>query len=239
MIMNKIKQTKIKQLLVATILTASLATVVPNTSATVVYANQNQTTSNINARLAHLNKSITNNYLGIKNQGVWEGYIRDLKPLVNSLPNSAQKTSYRAQITQIEKLILAMSRINQVEKSMSTNANVIRNTPTWELYLQLAKPDLDSLDKKLFSKQHSELSERLKECENKVYIIKGIFEIELQRAEEKYLEAYKLQYTDPLLATERLKEAEVMANNLNTHVLKDQLVKKIETLKNTLENMLK
>lgn len=122
---------------------------------------------NARAKVSHLTKSLKTNYLGLKNQGTWELYIKQSRDLINKIPNLEKKErdSLTVEVNKSEALVKGLSRINQVEKSMEVNAKVMRNVPQWEQYLELAKIDLEKVDQGIFSSEYKKLINRLNVCQ--------------------------------------------------------------------------
>lgn len=121
-----------------------------------------KTLTTVNAKLAHLNTSLHKNYLGIKNQAQWQAYINEIRSLVTKLPSNekAQAQKITESVNKAESLVRALSRINQVEKSMDQNAKIIKNVKQWDIYLELADRDLARVDKNEFAKEITELTNR-------------------------------------------------------------------------------
>lgn len=122
------------------------------------------------ARVSHIKTSLHKNYLGLKNQGTWEGYIREVREVFKKIPASqeSQVDKLVTEVDKAEKLVTALSRINQVEKSMEVNALRIGNVPQWQNYLALGIQDLEKVDKVEFSAEIEELENRENICKEKV-----------------------------------------------------------------------
>lgn len=89
-------------------------------------------------KIEQLRNSLKKNYLGLKNLGTWQTYIRDAKNLTARLPNGSTKNLYYSRIDSAERLVNAAAAVNQLEKSMEVNAHVMRNVPTWINYVDIA-----------------------------------------------------------------------------------------------------
>lgn len=129
------------------------------------------------AHLSHLNYSLHNNYLGLKNQGQWESYISEIKVLIKQIPSSesAEAKKLTESLTKAEALVRALSRINQVEKSMEVNSKTIGNVKQWNIYLYLGDNDLERVDKTEFSKEVTELTNRRNVCQSTVDSIQSSY----------------------------------------------------------------
>lgn len=136
---------------------------------------ETKTLGNARAKISHLTKSLKTNYLGLKNQGTWEIYIKQARDLINKIPSLEKKErdSLIVEVNKSEALVKGLSRINQVEKSMEINAKVMRNVPTWEQYLELAKIDLAKVDQNTFSSEYKQLIDRSNICQEVVNSIKA------------------------------------------------------------------
>ncbi|MEG2892675.1 MAG: alpha/beta hydrolase [Clostridium sp.] len=115
----------------------------------------------VKAKVDKITSSLKTNYLGLKNVGQWQQYIKEARALAGKLPSGSVKNKYIDQINKAEALVNAAARVNKVEQSMSTNAHSINNATTWEQYINLAKTDLAKVDKNIFGKQISELNSRI------------------------------------------------------------------------------
>lgn len=120
-------------------------------------------------KLKHLEKSLRTNYLGIKNQPIWETYIKQIKDLIKTFPSSEKKdgSTLTLYVNKVEALVNAIARINHVEKSMQPkekggygNALIPKNVPQWEKYIELANLDLEKIDKSQFLAQYEDLIKR-------------------------------------------------------------------------------
>lgn len=92
-------------------------------------------TATVNGKIQHLKNSIKSYYLGLKNVGTWQGYISEARELTSKLPNGVIKDSYYSKIEEAENVVNAAATINQLEKSLESNAHVMRNVPQWIEYV--------------------------------------------------------------------------------------------------------
>lgn len=115
----------------------------------------------VNNKISHLENSIKNNYLGLKNQAQWEIYIKEARSLNSKLPNGSTKNSYAGRINKAEDVVKAAARVNQLEFSMAKNAHTLKNLPQWNIYFDLAVTDMLKMDRSQYAAQYDELSERL------------------------------------------------------------------------------
>lgn len=138
--------------------------------------------------MAHLNKSLHTNYLGLKNQGQWQEYIKQVRNLITKIPSSERTSAQNLTnaVNKAESLVQSLSRINQVEKSMSQNAHVIRNVRQWNLYLDLAKSDLSRVDRSEFDAEYNELVKRMKVCKDVADKLQSEYNIKLDKVVDLY-----------------------------------------------------
>lgn len=155
----KLKKRKIVALSIALTLATSNSLYLYKTNT--VYA-ASSTLTEAKAVMSHLSKSIHTNYLGLKNQGTWELYIKQIRNLINKLPSSekAEGNKLTVEVNKAANLVMAVARINQVEKSMEVNTPRIGNVITWNNYLVLGEQDLAKVDKTEFSKEIKNLQDR-------------------------------------------------------------------------------
>ncbi|MEG0371826.1 MAG: hypothetical protein RR645_05995 [Clostridium sp.] len=187
--------------------------------ARVVYAASKQL-SDSRARVSHLYKSIHTNYLGIKNQGQWQEYIRVIRAVLSTLPLSEKvyKDKLTSDVNKAEKLVSSLSRINQVEKSIGSNTPRIGNTRQWDFYLVLGEQDLSKVDKTEFLKEVSELQGRLNKCYQTVERVIADYNV-------KYDAALKLYNTaEQSLSIDDGKRADEAARKLGSCEDSSQLV---------------
>lgn len=142
-----------------------------------VYASESKAIKDARAKISHITYSLKTNYLGLKNQGQWEIYIKEAKGLINKIPRKENVVAKElsTEVNRDEALVKAVARINQVEKSMTPkeeggygNALIPKNVPQWQEYIRLANIDLEKVDKKLFKDQYNELIKRRDIVNNKL-----------------------------------------------------------------------
>lgn len=213
--MIKISKKAIGIAMISMMTITTLSTVLGTDSVSIVYAAESKELRNAKAKISHLTSSLKTNYLGLKNQGMWQIYIKQSRDLIKKIPNSekVQKNNLTLEVNKDESLVNALGRVNQVEKSITPkdkggygNSLTIKNAETWNEYLRLAKTDLEKVDKNIFKKQYDELIARLN---NVSLIVKGIedkFQVEYEKIVKLYEEAKKSGNLDKL--KEVLKEAE-------------------------------
>ena len=155
-----------------------------------VKASESTALKNAKSKISHLTYSLKNNYLGIKNQGTWEMYIRKARDLISKIPSSekVEKDKLTQELNRDEALVRALSRINQVEKSMAPKSEGgygnylgIKNAETWREYLRLASIDLEKVDKVVFKKQYDELKSRMNKVSLAVKEIEDKFQVEYDK----------------------------------------------------------
>ncbi|MEG0129803.1 MAG: hypothetical protein RR539_09980 [Clostridium sp.] len=217
------------------ILSGSLAGVMTLTGAvgalsTVEVQSVQASTNNIkklDAKISQVVSSLKKNYLGLKNVGQWQKYIKECKDLLAKIPSGSTKNKYAETISKAEALINAAARVNQVEKSMSSNSHSMKNVDTWEQYVELAKKDLTKVDQKEFKKQIEELKER---TAVKVLLMDKVkvahFEA-VKKVEAIVKEAEALVKTDKTKALEKYKEARNAGEKLSSHSSKTNLLNNI------------
>lgn len=178
------------------------------------------------AKVNHLNWSLHNNYLGIKNQGQWQEYIKGIRSSIKNIPSSekSQANTLTASVNKAESLVNGLSRINQVEKSMESNTPRIGNVRQWNNYLTLGKQDLDKVDKGEFSKEIDKLTTRLNICENKVTSIVNEYNVKFDKVSALYKNAKSLR------DKEEAAKAYNEAKNLSTCEESNMLVYKCKLL---------
>lgn len=184
---------KINKLMIAMI-GSSLILFNGNTSVSAESKNLNDA----KAKVSHLKKSLHNNYLGIKNQGQWEEYIKGIRYTVSMVPLSEKSEANKIleEVTKAEKLVKGLSRINQVEKSMEVNTHRIGNVRQWNNYLLLGRQDLSKVDTVEFSKEIDELTKRLNQCNNIVQSIESDFKKKFDEIRSLIYEAEKSKNKD-------------------------------------------
>lgn len=190
--MVQLKNKIIGTLLVGSLSIATLSgAIISNNDIKVVYAAESNALKNAKAKINHLTKSLKTNYLGIKNQAMWETYISQARNLIAKISNSESKQSdaLTLEVNKNEALVYALARINQVEKSTSTNSKTIGNAETWNEYLRLAKIDLNDVDKNIFKKQYDELISRMNKVSLIVKNIEDKFQIQYDKVAKLFEEA--------------------------------------------------
>ncbi|MEF9953291.1 MAG: hypothetical protein RR840_06730 [Clostridium sp.] len=135
-------------------------------------ASANKLVHDVNAKIEHITYSLKKNYLGLKNVGQWQAYLKEANTLNAKLPKGSSRDRYQARINRAEALVNASARVNKVEQSMEVNAHTIKNVPQWSQYIVLAKEDLGKVDLNVFKPQYNELLERVAERNQKIEDIK-------------------------------------------------------------------
>ncbi|KMT22897.1 hypothetical protein [Clostridium cylindrosporum] len=192
----------------------------------VANAAESQASKDAKAKISHLIYSINNNYAGIKNQAQWEAYAKQAYALIAKMPTAeaAQAAELNAKVDAISDTVLAIARINQVEKSYATNHQGIKNASQWREYLDLAKEDMKSVDQSVFAAKYEELVKRFNEASDNVKKIEDAYAVELAAAEKLYDAAKASMNLDD--ANKALAAAEA----LGTHATSDALEAKVKGL---------
>lgn len=156
----------------------------------VVHASSNSL-SEAKARIDHLSWSLHNNYLGIKNQGQWQAYIKEIRRTLQSSPETGTQEviDLLKFVDKAEALVQGLSRINQVEKSIQTNFLGIKNARQWNYYIILAEYDLLKVDKGEFNKEYNELLNRMEKCQITIEGIETRFQSDYDNALKVYFKA--------------------------------------------------
>ncbi|KMT23341.1 Ig-like domain-containing protein [Clostridium cylindrosporum] len=128
----------------------------------------------VHYKIEHLRSSLKKNYLGLKNVGQWQKYIKEARALNAKLPNGSTKTKYAERINTAEALVNAAARVNQLEFSMDKNAHVMANVPQWGEYVDLAIEDLEKVDINQYEAQYNSLVDRLEKRILDIYEILGL-----------------------------------------------------------------
>lgn len=117
----------------------------------------------VKAKTQHLVNSLHSNYLGIKNQGKWQEYIREIRLLVNKLPSGENQgvNEIIEIVNKAEGLVNSLASINQVEKSLESNSLTMGNVRVWNYYIMVSRSELSRVDKTQFSKEYSKLASRM------------------------------------------------------------------------------
>lgn len=182
--------------------------------------------SNAKAKIDHAIYSINKNYAGIKNQVTWEGYIKEARDLVDKIPSSesAEIRSLTNRIDGLEDTVIAIARINHVEKSLEENFVGIKNVPQWKEYLEIAAEKMKSIDRTVFEKKYAELAERHNKVSEKVKAVEDAHNKALAEVEKLYETAVESQKLED--ANKALEEAK----KLGSHSTTTNLINKIESL---------
>ncbi|MEG2892679.1 MAG: PEGA domain-containing protein [Clostridium sp.] len=196
----------------------------------VAEASVNKLVNDVHAKIEHITYSLKKNYLGLKNVGQWQSYIKEAKELNAKLPKGSSRDKYAARIDRADALINAAARVNKVEQSMEVNANVIKNVPQWHKYIELAKEDLTKVDLGVFKSQYNELLERVADRSEAMEVIKTEYTNSYKKVDTLVQEAKKLLGTDKEAAKKKLEEAKKLAEKLQSHSSKDELIGKIDEM---------
>ncbi|MEG0370690.1 MAG: hypothetical protein RR645_00165, partial [Clostridium sp.] len=180
-----------------------------------VEAATNKEVNALHAKVGHITYSLKTNYLGLKNVGQWQKYIKEAKELNDKLPKGSVKDKYSAKIKRAEALINAAARVNHVEKSIETNAQTMENVPQWEEYIKLAKIDLDKVDLMIFKAQYNELLERAALKKKVVNEVKANGEkIELLKKDGSNIEKLNYKYNVEILGNKTALSNSTIKGNL-------------------------
>ena len=196
-------------------------------------ATESQAVKNAKAKINHLIWSINNNYAGLKNQAQWEAYVKEAKALIAKIPagEKAQADALTKQVAGISDTIMAIARINQVEKSYATNYKGIKNAAQWREYLDLATEDLKSVDKSVFAAKYEELVERLNKASDDVAAIEDAHFAEIEKIEAKLEKAEKAGDVDAL---KELLDVDMkkLGSHISTDELRDKIIDAIDAVNN-------
>lgn len=182
-------------------------------------------------KIDHLTYSLKHNYLGIKNQAQWELYIKETRNVIETIPRRelVKARELTRTLDKAQELVNAVSRINQVEKSMETNYHGIKNAEQWSEYLELARRSLTLVDQNVYRDQHDSLVVRKDQCQRIVDSITNSFNKEYLLAFKKYEEAkYTMDLDD---ANNALKAAEALGTCEKSDNLEKDCKKLIEDIK--------
>lgn len=164
------------------------------------YAAESKELRAAKAKVSHLTKSLKTNYLGLKNQTMWEKYILESKHLISTISmfEWREADSLSIEVNKDECLVKALGRINHVEKSILPKSQGgygnylgIKNAETWREYLKLATTELESVDKTIFKNQYNELIGRMNKVSIIVKDIEDKYQIQYDKVYNQYLEARK------------------------------------------------
>lgn len=217
---------------------ASVSGVVNSMNTVVVNAAESKALKDAKAKISHLTYSLKNNYLGIKNQGQWEIYVKEARVLIAKIPKAeaAIAKELTEEVDRDASMIQGLARINKVEKSMETNFHGIKNAKQWNEYLTLAVTDLSKVDQKVFEKQYEELVQRLDVCAKEVATIEEQFNIEYKFALSLYEEA--VSKNDLAKAQAALVAAEKLGTCDESDKLEENCKKLIDELTNSVAAVL-
>lgn len=219
--------------LVGIISIGSIQIVTSSSENRIVEAAQSQAAKNAAAKIAKSIQSINDNYAGIKNQVQWEEYINEGKAFVSKMPSSeaALASQYMSKLDDLQKTVLAIARINHVEKSYEINFKGIKNASQWRTYLDLAKNDMERIDKSVFKAKYEELLKRYNDIEAKVKAIEDAHYADLKKVQAKFNAAK---------SSNSLADAEAAlddANKLGTHDTSTKIRKEIEDFIKSIGNV--
>ncbi|MEG0371039.1 MAG: hypothetical protein RR645_01965 [Clostridium sp.] len=235
--MNK----KIRKILGVSILGAmSILTLVGGSplKVTDVSAKSNDRAYHISSKLDHIEYSVKNNYLGIKNVSQWREYINEAKKLNNNLPSGSTKDKYTRKISNVEDIINMVLRVNKLEKSMEANKAVIRNTSIWDNYTEVAKDSFLNVDTMVFRNEYIKLLDRVVIKSNEVDKIKEDYSENYNDVERKIKEADHLYSVDKAIGLSLYNEAKTLANKLQESSSKEEIINKIDkSIKNIEEEI--
>lgn len=196
-------------------------------------AAESQAVKDAKAKISHTIWSINNNYAGIKNQAQWEIYIKEARALINKIPSAERLKAdeLTEQVNGLADTVLAIARINQVEKSITPkeeggygNYLGIKNAAQWRIYLELAERDMKSIDLTMFKAKYDELLQRYNIVDAKVEDIEDAHKKDLEKVEALYNNAVKTKELED--AAKALEEAK----KLGTHETTTAIKQKIEDL---------
>lgn len=111
-------------------------------------------------KIEHLRSSLKRNYLGLKNVGTWQQYVKEARSLTKKLPNGSTKNKYTERINSAESLVNAAAKVNNLELSMQKNYPSVKNAETWAIYAIQAAEDLSKVTTE-YEDQVDKLLERL------------------------------------------------------------------------------
>ncbi|MEF9953173.1 MAG: hypothetical protein RR539_10140 [Clostridium sp.] len=193
----------------------------------VAEASSKKLESEVTRKVNQLGASLKKNYLGLKNVGQWQAYIKDAKKLISRLPNGKIKNEFVTKVNRAEALVKAAAGINKVEQSMKINANVMKNVEQWQNYIGIAKEDMKKIDMGEFGKQYNELLQRASESTKLIGVIETKYKESFKKVEDLVVEAEKLMATNKEDAKKKLEEAKVLADKLQSHSSKNDILNKI------------
>lgn len=228
--MARFKKRVVASFLVGTMILAGMSTLTEIQNTKIVSA-ESRSLLNARNKVEYLIMSIKKNYLGIKNQSTWQNYINQSKSLIRNIPSAekAQKDELTTKLDRIEALVDSIGRINYVEKSTTSKENGgygnylgIKNTKTWNEYLEIAKKDLKRVDRNIFGNEYTELLERIEPLEELIAKIENEYSIEYNNINELFESARQENDVD------KVKEVLELAKNLGSSDKTKELVISIE-----------
>lgn len=154
---------------VMTVLSAGTAVSLTN-DVTTVKAGVKEDNLAAHKKIEHLRTSLKRNYLGLKNVGTWQQYIKEARALTKKLPNGSTKNKYTERINSAESLVNAAAKVNHLEFSMEKNYPSVKNAEAWVVYVEVAAKELSKVTIE-YEDQVYDLLERLIE---KAFEIDGI-----------------------------------------------------------------
>lgn len=147
--------------LVAVMMVLSVGTSVSLTNnVTTVKAGVREDNVAAHNKIEHLRWSLKRNYLGLKNVGTWQQYIKEARALTKKLPNGSTKNKYTERINSAEALVKAAGGVNHLEFSMEKNYPSVKNAEIWVTYIEKAAMDLSKVTRE-YEDQVINLLERL------------------------------------------------------------------------------
>lgn len=217
--MNK-KITKAAAIAIAGLISVSTAASVTSEVQN-VGASSSDLVNSIHGKIEHLRWSLKNNYLGLKNVGTWQAYEKDIRNLIEKLPEGSSKTKYTQRVNECSSLINAAAKINHVEKSLEVNFHGIKNADTWAIYIEQAAILISNVSNQ-FEAQVDDLIYRLFDA---AFIVDGIYE-------EHYTALYDIEERLYVAIDENnldaMKALLVEAKKLGTHESTSELIALIE-----------
>lgn len=148
--------------LVAVMTVLSAGGAVSLTNVTTVKAGVKEDNLAAHKKIEHLRGSLKKNYLGLKNVGTWQQYVKEARALTKKLPNGSTKNKYTERINSAESLVNAAAKVNHLEFSMQKNYPSVKNAETWAIYAVQAAEDLGKVTIE-YEDQVDKLLERLLE----------------------------------------------------------------------------
>lgn len=190
----------------------------------IVNAAESEASIKASAKILKTIQSINDNYAGIKNQIQWEEYINEGKWFVSQMPLSEyyKASEYNNKLNDLQKTVIAIARINHVEKSYEVNYKGIKNAEQWRTYLNLAKCDMENIDRTVFETKYDELLYRYNDIEEKVRAIEDEHNEAILEIQERFNRA---KVSEDMVEVEAVL-AEI--SKLGTHETSEKLKEDIE-----------